>query len=155
MPAPIKDLVTHVWQRLDRSGRCWVWTGGRQGRGYGQLTVHYRRLLLHRVVYEWAFGEIPAGLVVRHTCDNPPCCNPAHLVIGTQHDNVRDMVERGRLNPWRASLAHCKRGHEFNESNTIRERDGSRSCRECQNAARRKPNGRGAYRPYEPTKRAA
>jgi hypothetical protein len=52
----------------------------------------------HRVAWEDANGqEVPAGLFVRHTCDNPPCCNPAHLLIGTPADNVRDAVERGRV----------------------------------------------------------
>lgn len=53
----------------------------------------------HRVAYTISHGFIPAGLVVRHRCDNPPCCNPAHLTIGSVRDNVRDRDERGRHVP--------------------------------------------------------
>jgi len=77
---------------------CWEWTRGRFAGGYGQ--VHWRGKggqLAHRVAYELQIGPIPPGLVVRHTCDNPPCVNPNHLTIGTQADNIADAVRRGRV----------------------------------------------------------
>lgn len=79
---------------------CWIWTGEVNNRGYGRFTV-YRgerrfRPLAHRLAYELANGELARALVVRHSCDNPPCCNPAHLSVGTQRDNARDAQERGR-----------------------------------------------------------
>jgi hypothetical protein len=55
-----------------------------------------RRDLAHRLAWAEANGPIPEGMVVRHTCDNPPCVNPAHLILGTQKDNVGDMDRRGR-----------------------------------------------------------
>lgn len=89
---------------------------------------------VHKVVWEVHFGPVPKGLVVRHSCDNPPCCNPDHLLIGTQQDNVNDMIERGR---YRGSgrREKCKRGHLFDEANTyisIRKNGYEhRQCRAC------------------------
>lgn len=81
---------------------CWEWQGDRERDGYGRLHLSGRGptkkiLKAHRASYMLAHGEIPAGMVVRHTCDNPPCVNPAHLVLGTQAQNVEDTVSRGRV----------------------------------------------------------
>lgn len=75
---------------------CWPFDGATNGYGYGRLTVDGKPQAAHRLAYELEHGEIPAGLFVLHRCDNPPCCNPAHLYLGTHADNMRDMDERGR-----------------------------------------------------------
>lgn len=75
--------------------RCWHWRGGTNGDGYGVLRLGRRVVYAHRVAYALAFGS-PGRRVVRHTCDNPRCVNPAHLLAGTQGDNVADMISRGR-----------------------------------------------------------
>ena len=77
---------------------CMEWPGTRISKGYGSVfsRVTKRPVYMHRVVYEAAFGPIPDGMCVRHKCDNPPCCNPNHLEVGTHADNMRDMAERGR-----------------------------------------------------------
>ena len=84
------------WKSVDRTGgpdACWPWTGFKDDDGYGR----YGRQRAHRVAYKLAIGPIPAGFLVRHvTCDNPPCCNPVHLAIGTAADNSADMVAKGR-----------------------------------------------------------
>ncbi|MFJ4166312.1 HNH endonuclease signature motif containing protein [Microbacterium sp. NPDC089698] len=89
-----------VRQRLDRysrqDGECIVWTGRRNYHGYGQIQIAGRAIGAHRAAFEASNGPIPDGLVVRHTCDNPPCINPDHLLIGTVADNNRDKAERGR-----------------------------------------------------------
>jgi hypothetical protein len=72
---------------------CWPWNGGTI---YGRIWVDGRSVAVHRWSYEHHHGPIPAGMVVRHACDNPPCVNPAHLLIGTQRDNAADAIERGR-----------------------------------------------------------
>lgn len=76
---------------------CIVWTRGTFGAsGYGAIWHEGRTRLAHRVAYELAHGPIPAGRLVRHACDNRPCVNPAHLVLGDYSDNARDCIERGR-----------------------------------------------------------
>jgi hypothetical protein len=76
---------------------CWEWTGARSTRGYGELAMPGSRpAKAHKMAWEAVNGPVPDGLWVLHHCDNPPCCNPAHLYVGTHVDNMRDMRERGR-----------------------------------------------------------
>ena len=97
--------------RMGGSDECWNWTAsvipGRGG-GYGRFGIAQKVFYAHRVAWEFVNGEVPDGLSVLHTCDNPSCCNPAHLFLGTQSDNMRDMWmkrrhsvanPRGRLTP--------------------------------------------------------
>lgn len=88
-----EDIFEHVTYR----GECWEWSRGRTAYGYGRARVDGVSRNTHRVAYLQANGKIPAGMVVRHTCDNPPCINPEHLILGTQADNARDAVERGGI----------------------------------------------------------
>ncbi len=75
---------------------CWPWTACRDECGYGRIYLQGKARRSHRVAYFLATGHWPGGLCVLHSCDNPACCNPAHLRAGTQADNVWDMVERKR-----------------------------------------------------------
>jgi len=78
-------------------GDCLIWTGDKDPCGYGRIRYKSKKVYpAHRLVYELENGEIPLGLVIRHTCDNPSCVEPKHLIIGTQKDNVQDSVLRGR-----------------------------------------------------------
>lgn len=89
---------------------CWEWTGFKN-KGYGQLEFRGKTQRAHRVVWMLIYGEIPDGLCVLHHCDNPSCCNPAHLFLGTMLDNNRDMIKKGRQihnntargNKWRSN----------------------------------------------------
>lgn len=75
---------------------CSEWAGPRNGDGYGHLFFEGRGLLAHRVAFEIHVAPIGEGQVVRHACDNKPCVNPRHLLIGYHIDNMRDAVARGR-----------------------------------------------------------
>jgi hypothetical protein len=79
-----------------RDSGCWEWTGCFTKFGYGW--VNYRSLpqLTHRLAWKILVGKIPDGLCVLHACDNPPCCNPSHLWLGTRTDNAADKVRKGR-----------------------------------------------------------
>lgn len=114
----------YVKNPLDRTVRtptgCLEWTGKRH-KGYGVTTFgRNSTVFTHRKVWMLTFGAIPAGLCVLHRCDNPPCCNPDHLFLGTALDNARDRTAKGRGGgeKFRALTTHCKHGHEYTPENT-------------------------------------
>ena len=98
-PTPYERVMSRTAPGPDG---CIEYQGTRGRFGYGQTRIGSRidgtrrSVKVHRLVWEEHHGPIPEGLVVRHKCDNPPCCNIEHLEIGTQQDNIRDKVERGR-----------------------------------------------------------
>jgi hypothetical protein len=79
-------------------GECWPWRGGLFKDGYGQFSIGRDAFVAHRLAYQLRCGPVDSRTVIRHTCDNPPCCNPSHLIPGTQADNIKDSVSRGRWN---------------------------------------------------------
>jgi hypothetical protein len=89
--------IDRFWGRVDRRGTddCWNWTANcHPVTGYGRTRCSRDFIYSHRMAYELTHGEIPVGMCVLHSCDNPKCCNPAHLRVGTQQDNVDDRVAR-------------------------------------------------------------
>ena len=100
--------VERFWKNVDKTESCWVWTGSVRHFGHGHLNVSRRRILAHRFSWELAHGPVPAGLNVCHRCDNPRCVHPEHLFLGTQGDNVRDMVAKGRHPKQVAARRHRK-----------------------------------------------
>lgn len=81
------------WSRVDKRGEdeCWNWTGkAHHAFGYGVLTIGGKYVSSHRRAYELSYGPIPPKMSVLHKCDNPQCCNPTHLYLGTEADNARD-----------------------------------------------------------------
>lgn len=93
-----ESYASKFWARVDRTKDCWEWQGSRTARGYGQLKLprSTTNIRAHRLAYFLATGRDPQEKLVCHTCDNPPCCNPAHLFLGDDADNVQDMVAKGR-----------------------------------------------------------
>lgn len=88
------------WSKVDKRSahECWEWKIPNT-RGYGFISVNGRgggMKAAHRVSYELANGPIPDGHLIRHTCDNPPCCNPAHMILGDHDSNMLDMRVRER-----------------------------------------------------------
>lgn len=90
------EAAQRFWTRVETVGECWEWQGARQKYGHGLMSVKGKHQKAHRISFEIHNGPIPAGMVVRHKCDNPPCVNPDHLELGTLADNNRDRDERGR-----------------------------------------------------------
>ena len=87
------------WNRVDRGdeAECWPWTAYRNPHGYGQLCWLGARQLAHRVAHFLNAGqEVEKDAVIMHRCDNPACCNPSHLILGTQADNMADCKRKGR-----------------------------------------------------------
>lgn len=81
--------------RFTDSG-CWEWTGSTNGR-YGEIRLSKKvKVYAHRFAYERTFGELDPKIVVMHRCDNPLCVRVAHLSVGTQLENILDMLAKGR-----------------------------------------------------------
>lgn len=92
--APAKRLAAKLSPPTDRG--CLEFQGFLNNRGYGQIGVNGGLMYAHRVAWIAAHGSIPSGLFVCHTCDNRRCCNVEHLFLGTQLDNMQDMIQKGR-----------------------------------------------------------
>lgn len=105
-------FIERILARIERSGPddCWEWTAGKTPYGYGRIRVPLSDNVVeyaHRLAFLMFHDQdIPAGMVIMHTCDNPPCCNPRHLKLGTFSENSLDRERKGRRIAARSNRAN-------------------------------------------------
>lgn len=117
---------------------CWEWTGDLNQSGYGRFFLNGERMGAHRASYILENGSIPNGLFILHKCNNRKCVNPAHLVAGTQSENVQDTVRAGRARGGFAPRPTCNKGHPWTPASTGKTSSGYRTCVICRRAAAKK-----------------
>lgn len=101
-----RSLEDRFWTKIDQNGpvmpgmstSCWTWMGAKDTGGYGNFNLGMRFVKAHSFAFTQKNGALPEGKFVLHTCDNPSCCNPAHLYAGTKKDNAQDRERRQRGN---------------------------------------------------------
>lgn len=95
------SIEERFWSKVDikPQSECWNWKGTKDPKGYGGFYLRkdkQHQFKSHRIAYQLTFGEIPEGLCICHKCDNPSCCNPNHLFLGSKSDNNHDAIQKGR-----------------------------------------------------------
>lgn len=143
----MREQIKRFWMLVKKTDGCWIWIGRKDKDGYGRLMIAGKLVRAHRAVWAFVNGPIPDGLQVLHDCpdgDNPACCNPVHLWLGTNADNMADRDAKGRqakgVSHWTRNgrnkpiplKTHCKHGHAFSGDNLVIY-NGVRSCRACAN----------------------
>lgn len=131
-------MPDRFWSKADTTGgtyACWEWQARRLPSGYGQFWDGGKVVKAHRFAWELAQGvRLDPDTVVRHSCDNPPCVNPLHLMVGSHADNSHDRDARARNH--NKTKTACVHGHPFDAANTRYDKDGHRACRACSNRRR-------------------
>lgn len=91
----LKDKILNNIQ-VNKETECWEWQKSTNTDGYGSFVLHGTLYSVHRLSYELFVNKIPINKQILHSCDNPACCNPTHLRVGTLYDNVQDRQDRNR-----------------------------------------------------------
>ena len=92
----MKAVEERLWEKVDKSGDCWIWLGYRLQSGYGQMNVNGKRRRVHRVAWELSKGRIREYTLLLHNCGNKDCVRPSHMFLGGIRDNMDLMRERGK-----------------------------------------------------------
>jgi|SRR5688500_1664017 len=136
-----RTAIARFWPKVEKRGRdeCWPWKAAVLKSGYGILNQDGDfEKLAHRIAWTIAKRRpIPDGMLVMHVCDTPGCVNPRHLTLGTDADNMADMVQKGRSGAHgfakeNKMKTHCPRGHAYAGDN-LQQYSGRRYCRTCRN----------------------
>lgn len=145
------SLADRFWRKVTRASddECWLWIGSTDPKGYGQIRMPGSkatgggrlRFATHVSLELAGRGSVPDGMVAMHTCDNPPCVNPAHLLIGTRRENTQDSWRKGRASqpPTTGQFKkgvglkeYCHRGHPLSGDNLYVWPSGrGRHCKKC------------------------
>lgn len=133
-----RSLVERFKSKVNQRGshECWPWIGGTNLQGYGRFYVQGRKRQAAQIAWE-LFHEkpFPAELCACHSCDNPSCCNPSHIWVGSINENNNDRVTKGRSNNQHRDKESCKHGHSYSGDNVITVTTVSgnteRACRHC------------------------
>jgi hypothetical protein len=126
------SLIEAILSRttLDPNTGCLNWTGAKHKFGYGQVSISNKTHNVYRLIFEFINGPLQKGIVVRHKCDNPACCNITHLESGTRKDNQQDMIQRGRGKGQFKKQEKCKNGHNLKTTRVVQGK--SSYCKLCQ-----------------------
>jgi hypothetical protein len=98
MPYSSLTDLQRFLQYVHKTETCWLWTASRDKDSYGGFALNGKTIGAHVAAYILLIGQVPLGLGVCHTCDNPPCVNPDHLFLGDQKANMSDCSRKGRCN---------------------------------------------------------
>lgn len=138
-PQKLLSTLDRFWQKVDKTGPCWLWTGRINENGYGTFSIRHKAVYAHRFAYEVTLGPIPEGLELDHTCHttscrlgiNCPhrrCVNPFHLEPVSRRVNA---LRGNAPSALAVRTGFCKRGHPLVESNIYHRKNGHRMCRPC------------------------
>ena len=125
------------WKFVDISGgvdACWPWRGSTGLGGYGWFQFDGQHYTATHIALAMDGRGVPKDMHACHHCDNPPCCNPRHLFVGSQRDNLLDRTLKGRATNQFSGARHCRKGHEYTPENTlvqIRKNKPVRHCLSC------------------------
>lgn len=113
-----------LWSKVDQNSKteCWPWRGHLSRDGYGKHTIKGVSFLAHRAAFFLGHGYMYLNDCVMHSCDNPRCCNPNHLRLGTHADNMADMKNKGRRKRINTGVANGRARLTFESVRQIRER---------------------------------
>lgn len=130
-PRTGEDVVLTLKKKsLTNEKGCFLFQGKTTKNGYGRVQINNVETYIHRFSYSYFKMEIPEGLKVLHTCDIPNCWNPEHLFLGTQKENMHDMLNKGR--GFYQNRNNCSKGHEYTLENTyIHKTTKARTCKIC------------------------